>query len=199
MQRVGVLENTEILFIGGSAGSFEVILNILSGLRKDMALAIVIVLHRKSRVESNLTQLFDNRSTLRVKEAEEKEPILPGMIYVAPANYHLLIENDRTFSLDNSEKVQFSRPSIDVTFQSAADVYRNTMAALLLSGANSDGSEGLLAVANAGGLTIVQNPVSAEVSFMPRQAILTTVVDYILETKDITEFINNLSAAQLSE
>lgn len=193
------LKGKEILMIGGSAGSLDVVLRILDGLPKTINLSIVIVLHRKSSSDSSLTRLLDIRSAVSVKEAEEKEKIIPGMIYVAPADYHLLIERDHTFSLDSSEKVQFSRPSIDVTFQSAAEVYKSSTAALLLSGANSDGSEGMKAIADMDGLTIVQNPITAEVPFMPKAAIMATVVDYVTATKDLPDLINSLSAAQLIE
>ncbi|MBC7914398.1 MAG: chemotaxis protein CheB [Pyrinomonadaceae bacterium] len=199
IRQTGDLSDIKILLIGGSAGSIDVIIKILQGLKENLSLAIVIVIHRKSTSDSTLTQLFDRRSKIRVIEAEEKEKILPGKIYLAPANYHLLIENDNTFSLDTSEKVQFSRPSIDVTFESAAEVYNKHLAALLLSGANSDGAQGILNIANTGGLTIVQNPDSAEVDFMPKAAIFKTVVDYIIDSEDLADFVNNLSAAQISE
>lgn len=185
--------------IGGSAGSIEVIIKILEKLNKNLAIAIVIIIHRKRNSDASLTKLFNNKSTILVTEANEKDPILPGRIYLAPADYHLLIENDYTLSLDLSEKVQFSRPSIDVTFESAADVYGQSLAALLLSGANSDGAQGLLTIANSGGITIVQNPASAEVDFMPKAAIFKTVVDYIIETNDLPGLVNDMSAAQLSE
>lgn len=199
IRETGDLKGIKVLVIGGSAGSIEVIVKILKKLEKDLAIAIIIIIHRKSTSDASLTNLFNSRSAVEVTEADEKEEILPGRIYLAPANYHLLIETDHTFSLDTSEKVEFSRPSIDVTFQSAADVYGESLAALLLSGANSDGSEGLLTIANTGGLTIVQNPESAEVGFMPKAAIFKTVVDYVLETNDLPDFVNKLSAAQLSE
>jgi len=199
IRETGDLKGIKALVIGGSAGSIEVIVKILQNLEKNLALAIIIIVHRKSTSDASLTNLFNNRSVIEVTEAEEKEQILPGRIYLAPANYHLLVETDHTFSLDTSEKVEYSRPSIDVTFESAADVYGGSLAALLLSGANSDGSEGLLTIANTGGLTIVQNPESAEVGFMPKAAIFKTVVDYIVETDDLPDFVNKLSAAQLSE
>jgi two-component system chemotaxis response regulator CheB len=199
IRETGDLKGIKVLVIGGSAGCIEVIIKILENLNKDLALAIVIIIHRKKNSDARLTALFNLKSPLLVTEAEEKEPILPGRVYLAPPDYHLLIENDHTFSLDTSEKVQFSRPSIDVTFESAADVYGQSLAALLLSGANSDGAQGLLTIANSGGITIVQNPASAEVDFMPKAAIFKTVVDYILETKDLPNFVNELSAAQLSE
>ena len=199
LRQPGDLKGIKLLVIGGSAGSIEVIIKILEKLKKDLAIAILIIIHRKSTSDSSLTKLFNRRSTLEVKEADEKEEILPGKIYLAPANYHLLIERDLTFSLDFSEKVQYSRPSIDVTFESAADVYDKSLAALLLSGANSDGAAGLLTIANAGGLTIVQNPETAEVDFMPKAAIFKTVVDYIISAEELPDFVNELSAAQLSE
>lgn len=186
------LEAIKVLVIGGSAGSIEVILNLLSGLRSDLHFSIIIVLHRKSSSDHALIDLFNSRCILEVLEANEKEKILAGHIYVAPANYHLLIESDFTFSLDASEKIEYSRPSIDVTFQSAADVYGSSMAALLLSGANSDGSEGIASVSKAGGLTLVQNPANAEVASMPKAAISKTSVDYILDSKDIPDFVNSI-------
>lgn len=199
IRRTGDLKGIKLLVIGGSAGSIEVIVKILSKLTTELSIAILIIIHRKSTSDSSLTKLFNRRSTVEVKEADEKEEILPGKIYLAPANYHLLIENDFTFSLDYSEKVQYSRPSIDVTFESAAEIYGQSLAALLLSGANSDGASGLLSIANAGGLTIVQSPESAEVDFMPKAAIFKTVVDYIISTDDLPAFVNELSAAQLPE
>ncbi|HEY0054373.1 MAG TPA: chemotaxis protein CheB [Pedobacter sp.] len=199
IRETGDYKGIKLLVIGGSAGSIEVIIKILEKLNKNLAIAIVIIIHRKRNSDASLTKLFNNKSTILVTEANEKDPILPGRIYLAPADYHLLIENDYTLSLDLSEKVQFSRPSIDVTFESAADVYGQSLAALLLSGANSDGAQGLLTIANSGGITIVQNPASAEVDFMPKAAIFKTVVDYIIETNDLPGLVNDMSAAQLSE
>ncbi|HEX8378277.1 MAG TPA: chemotaxis protein CheB [Pedobacter sp.] len=199
IRETGDYKGIKLLVIGGSAGSIEVIIKILEKLNNNLAIAILIIIHRKKTSDASLTQLFNNRSTILVTEADEKEPIVPGRIYLAPADYHLLIENDYTISLDTSEKVQFSRPSIDVTFESAADVYGESLAALLLSGANSDGAQGLLTIANSGGITIVQNPASAEVDFMPKAAIFKTVVDYIIETNDLPGLVNDMSAAQLSE
>lgn len=199
IRQAGDLKGIKLVVIGGSAGSIEVIINILQHLKEDLTIPIVIIVHRKNSSDSTLVSLFNSKCNLPVIEAEEKEEIVPGKVYLAPANYHLLIETDHTFSLDTSEKVEYSRPSIDVTFQSAADVYGQSLAALLLSGANSDGAEGLLTIANSGGLTVVQNPESAEVDFMPKAAIFKTVVDYIIETKDLPAFINDISAAQLSE
>lgn len=182
-----------LFVIGGSAGGLHPILTLLPGLIVPIPAAILIVLHRQNHYESVLTELLSARSSLPVMEAEEKEPLQPATIYVAPADYHLLIETDHTFSLDDSEKVNFSRPSIDVTFTSAALAYGSNMTALLLSGANTDGTEGLIDVHNAGGTTAVQDPASADVDYMPKQAILQAPVDVILQPQEMAAFINRMA------
>ncbi|HWV67880.1 chemotaxis protein CheB [Chitinophaga sp.] len=182
-----------LFVIGGSAGGLQPILTLLPGLVVQIPAAILIVLHRQNHYESVLTELLSARSSLPVMEAAEKEPLQRATIYVAPADYHLLIETDHTFSLDDSEKVNFSRPSIDVTFTSAALAYGSHMTALLLSGANTDGTEGLIDVHNAGGTTAVQDPASADVDYMPKQAILQAPVDVILQPQDMAAFINRMA------
>jgi two-component system chemotaxis response regulator CheB len=183
-----------LIVIGGSAGSLHAILQLLPALDTNLGAAIIIVLHRQSHYDSVLTELLGVKTTLEVKEAEEKEPVLPGVIYIAPADYHLLLESDYTFSLDYSEKVNFSRPSIDVTFSAAASVYGKNLAALLLSGANADGTEGLQSVKAMGGITAVHNPVNAEVDFMPRQAMNQVTVDHVLEIAEMADFINRFAS-----
>ena len=182
----------EILIICGSAGSLEVLLEVLPGLRGDLRFPMVVVLHRKAGTDSALTQLMDARTSLKVVEAEEKDPILPAHIYIAPADYHLLFEQDHTFSLDYSEKVNYSRPSLDVCLESASLVYGATTAALLLSGANADGVEGLQQVQQAGGLIAVQDPATAQVPYMPQHALDALEIDIILSPKDMAGFINGL-------
>jgi len=149
-------------------------------------------LHRKSNTDSILIDLFQTKTTLTVKEADEKDVLEKGCIYIAPADYHLLIEDNGTLSLDFSEKINFSRPSIDVTYQSAAEVYGSRVACLLLSGASSDGTAGLKYVKYKGGMTIVQNPATAEVAYMPQQAIAGVAIDYIIDADKIPAFINAL-------
>ena len=183
----------ELLVIGGSAGSLEVILKTLQHLNKDLPFAIIIVLHRKPSNDSTLTDLLSSKTKAIVIEANEKEPINPGYIYIAPADYHLLIENDRTLSLDYSEKINFSRPCIDITFQTAAEVYKSSLACLLLSGGNADGVEGLELVKTMNGLTAVQNPKTAEVSFMPQKALDIINVDYIVDGDKVIDFIDMLA------
>ncbi|RBL94002.1 chemotaxis protein CheB [Chitinophaga flava] len=189
---------SRLVLIGGSAGGLQAILTLLPGLMPQLAAAVVIVLHRQNHYDSMLTELLSAKTQLTVKEAEEKETLLPGTIYIAPADYHLLLETDHTFSLDYSEKVNFSRPSIDVTFSSAALAYGRQVAAILLSGANTDGAEGLMDVHDAGGITIVQDPDTAAVDVMPRQAILTAPVDHILPATAMAAFINSFAGMMAS-
>jgi len=182
----------DILLIGGSAGSLDVILKMLPGIKMPLSFAIVIIIHRKSSFESTLGNLLSSQTKIPVKEAEEKEYISPGVIYIAPADYHLLIEDDRSFSLDFSEKILHSRPAIDATFQTAADVYKRKAVAILLSGANSDGSAGLKAIQDHGGLTAVQDPEDAEIKYMPSQALTKLKPDHILTRYTLSSFINEL-------
>jgi two-component system chemotaxis response regulator CheB len=184
---------SEALVIGGSAGSLDVLMKVLPGLHQLLSFPIILVLHRKAGKDSILTDLLAARTKLRVKELEEKERILPATIYIAPPNYHLLIENDRTFSLDASEKVNFSRPSIDVTFESAAEVYVENLVCLLLSGANSDGTTGLQKVKAKGGKALVQNPATATVSFMPEHALQYVDTDAVLNAEEMADYINKLA------
>lgn len=182
-----------VILIGGSAGSLDVLLRMLPALHTDMHLPLVIILHRKNGNDSTLTQLLGSRTTRLVKEAEEKELLQPNTVYLAPPDYHLLFEQDRSFSLDYSEKVNYSRPSIDVSFESAADVYGPGLLCILLSGGNTDGTEGFRMVKKKGGTTVVQDPGTADVSFMPQSAISAGLADHIIPTAAIAGFINSLN------
>lgn len=184
----------KLLIIGGSAGSLEALLKIVPCLDSEMELAIVVVIHRKSSYDSQLGSILQERIPWPIHEVSEKDPVLPKHVYIAPGDYHLLIENDHTFSLDDSEKVNFCRPSIDVSFESAAEVYRSNLIAVLLSGANADGAKGLQQVKLLGGTTIVQDPSSAEISYMPEQAILQGQIDHVVSDNSIGEVINQLLA-----
>ena len=119
--------NHNLLVIGGSAGSLSVALKIIPMLQESMGLAVIVIFHRKSSDDNMLIDLFSGRTSFRVKEADEKDQIMPGVIYIAPSDYHILIEKDYTISLDVSEKINFSRPSIDVTFESAAEVWNHNL------------------------------------------------------------------------
>jgi two-component system chemotaxis response regulator CheB len=157
--------------MGGSWGGMNAAVEILKYLPADYPLPIVLVLHRLKGVISELPALIRKKTYVQIKEADEKEKMQPGTVYIAPADYHLLIEQDQTFSLDVSEAILFSRPSIDVTFESAAEVFGKKLIGIVLSGASKDGSQGLYAICKAGGQAIVQDPRQAEVTTMPQAAI----------------------------
>jgi two-component system chemotaxis response regulator CheB len=161
----------DIVAIGGSAGSLHVLANILRSLPQKFDFAVVIVLHRMKNVESELDRLLALETNIQILEPDDKQAVVDGMVYLAPQNYHLLIEEDRTFSLDYSELVNYSRPSIDVTFSCIAKVYPNKAIGILLSGANKDGAEGLKEIKDARGLAVVQDPSTAEYAAMPHAAI----------------------------
>jgi two-component system chemotaxis response regulator CheB len=180
-----------LLAIGGSAGSLQVILSVLTEIGDSFPMPVLVVLHRNGLFESDLEGIFSARSPMAIKEVEEKEPLFNGTVYLCPADYHVLLEDDGSFSLDYSERVHFSRPSIDVTFQSAAEVYGPGLMALLLSGGNVDGAEGMQHVRDRGGVTLVQDPATAEVPFMPQQAITRMKPDHILPTQEIPRFIRD--------
>jgi len=184
------LKQLKLVIIGGSSGSLEVLVKVLPLLKSNTCFAIVLVLHRNTISDSGLTDLLATRTSLRVKEAEDKDSLLAGTIYVAPPDYHLLVEADNTLSLDASEKVHFCRPSIDVTYLSAAVALKEGLAVMLLSGANSDGAAGIRAVHKAGGFTIVQDPAEAGVAYMPEQALLTNAVDVVMKSEDIATWLN---------
>lgn len=188
-----MIEKTQILLIGGSAGSLEVVLQMLPFIKEDIEFPIVIIFHRKFTVDLVIEKILQRKTNLIVKEAEEKDVLKAGYIYIAPPDYHLLIEKDHTFSLDFSEKINFSRPSINVTFLSAADAYPKGLATIILSGANADGVEGMKKIKELGGICIVQNPESAAVDFMPNQAIKEVEVDFVSSTDELAKIINQLN------
>lgn len=192
MKKYGGKVKFELVTIGGSAGSLHVVLEILAKLNFPFSYSIVLIFHRKSNpAENSLIQLLQSKSAAPIKEAEDKEPIKPGYIYVAPAGYHLLIEEDKSFSLDVSEKVNFSRPSIDITFSTAGEVYQEKTLAIILSGANSDGAQGMLKIKAYGGFCIAQDPLLAEVDYMPTQAIESNACDLVASPDEITAILNN--------
>ncbi|MFD2933751.1 chemotaxis protein CheB [Spirosoma flavum] len=188
-----LVKKYKVVVMGGSTGSIEILLSLLPALPTPLSFALIIVLHRKNTADSTLANLFSLKTTSPLHEVDDKDAIEPGTIYLAPADYHLLIEQGDFFSLDDSEKVNYSRPSIDVTFESAADVYGSSLVGILLSGANSDGTLGLKAVKKAGGLLVVQQPETAQVAFMPQQAILHTPVDHILNIPELIAFIKSIN------
>lgn len=189
MEKDQINPDFKVVIIGGSAGSLNVLMQILPHLTVIKSFAIVIVVHRKSTDEQTFEELIALKSIIKVKRVEDKTPLLAGFIFVAPSNYHLLFEKNNTLSLDTSEKVNYSRPSIDVSFESAAEVYKSQLIGILLSGSNSDGTQGLKAIQNEGGTIIIQDPESADMAFMPYNAIQNTTPDFVLNIKEILNFI----------
>lgn len=196
MKAANKMEETELklLVIGGSAGSLDVLLNLMPSIVPDKSSVIIIVLHRRDDYDSPLADLLSYSNEWQVYEAEDKVVMKPGMVILAPANYHLLVEKDGTISLDASERVNFSRPSIDITFETAADAYGSNVACLLLSGANSDGVKGLRAAGRFGATVLVQDPDTAIVDYMPRQAINEVDVHHILKPEEMAAFIQQFFA-----
>lgn len=159
------------IVIGASAGALEALSAILPKLPKGFAMPVMIVVHVPPGRASVLAELFQERCAVTVKEAEDKEPVAAGTVYFAPPDYHLLIERDGSLSLSSDEPVLFSRPSIDVLFESAADAYGPALTGVILTGANHDGAAGLASVVAAGGQALVQAPAGAVASAMPEAAI----------------------------
>ena len=184
----------EAVVIGASAGGFDALRAVLTGLPGTYALPIAVVLHLPDHHDSRLAELFDARLALHAVEARDKEPLEPGTVYFAPSGHHLSIETDRSFSLSGEERVSYARPSIDVLMLSAADAYGPALAGVLLTGANYDGAAGLAGIRLAGGLTVVQDPGSAEVPTMPDAALRRMTPDLILPLSQIHALLTKLGA-----
>lgn len=176
--------NYEIIAIGVSMGGLKVLKGLLSVLPENFLLPVVIVQHRGMQSDNTLCAHLQRYSALPVTEVEDKMEILSGHIYLAPADYHLLVERDH-FALSLDAPIAFARPSVDVLFESAADCYREKIIGVILTGLNSDGAEGLAAIKKYGGLAIVQDPATAENSSMPEAAISAVEADYILPLGEI--------------
>jgi len=178
--------------IGGSAGALEALGEILPVLGDDFALPIAVVVHIPARRPSLLVEVLRAKCRLAVKEAEDKELFGPGTVYVAPPDYHLLIEKRGRCSLSVDELVHFSRPSIDVLFESAADAYGPRLIGVLLTGANEDGAAGLARIKQAGGTTAVQAPDSAAVATMPAAGLRLASPDHVLALPELGPLVARL-------
>lgn len=173
-------QGIDAVVIGGSAGAVEVLTVLLSAIPRDCRVSFFIVVHIPRERPSLLPELFASRCALSVREAEDKEPVQPGTVYFAPPDYHMLIDRGPALALSGDEPVHFSRPSIDVLFDSAADIYGERLMGVILTGANQDGAEGLAAIGRAGGRTIVQQPGTAAVGYLPEAALQSGPVDAVL-------------------
>ncbi len=179
--------------LGVSSGGMTALSSILPVLSADFALPVVIVQHQHPHADDFLVRHLNEKCRLPVKQAEEKEIIEPAIMYLAPPNYHLLIEQDRTFSLSISARVKYARPSIDVLFETAADAFGASTIGIILTGANNDGSYGLKLIHDRGGLTIVQDPATAEAAEMPRAAIAATEIDHIVTIEALGPLLNTIN------
>ena len=181
----------DAVVIGASAGGVEVLSALLSALPADCRASFFIVVHIPRERPSLLSEVFGTKCALPVREAEDKEPVQPGTVYFAPPDYHLLLDRGPACALSSDEPVHFSRPSIDVLFDSAADIYGERLLGLILTGANQDGAEGLAAVGRAGGRTVVQEPGGAAVPFLPEAALQQGPVDFVLSRTQLQELFAN--------
>jgi two-component system chemotaxis response regulator CheB len=184
-----------IVVIGTSWGGLAALRELASGLARGFALPIVLIQHRHRQSDHLLTTLLQDHTALPVCEVEDKAPIRPGSLYVAPADYHLLIEPGH-FALSMDEPVRYSRPSIDVTFTSAADAYGADTVGVILTGANADGAEGLARIAQRGGLALVQTPATAESPAMPAAAIAAVPQARTLTIAEIGSLLTTLAVAE---
>ena len=182
----------EAIVIGVSSGGLNVMKTLFTFLPENFSIPFIIVQHVSPHSENLWIELLNKRSLLEIKEADEKEKIESGKVYIAPSNYHLMIENDKTFSLTIDERVNYARPSIDVLFESAAEAYQNKLIGVVLTGSNNDGAYGLKKIKESGGLTIVQDPDTAESFYMPASAIAATIPDFILPLEEIIQLLIEL-------
>jgi two-component system, chemotaxis family, protein-glutamate methylesterase/glutaminase len=180
------MQSRAAVAIGASAGGVDALLTLLAGLPANFAAAVLLVLHMPA-IRSTLPQLLSRVCALPVKEAEDKETILDGHVYVAPGGYHLLVEPDRTLSLSLDEPVHFARPSVDLLFESAALAYESRLLAMVLTGANGDGAAGLTSVREQGGECWVQDPTEAASRAMPDAAIASGSAQRVLPLAQLTQ------------
>ena len=195
-------DRIDAVVIGASAGAVEALSTILPALPRALKPAIFIVVHLLRGKPSLMADIFQTRCALPVREAEDKEPIADGTIYFAPPDYHLLVDEGREgrrLSLSVDEPVNYSRPSIDVLFESAADLYGERLMGVILTGANADGAAGLEAVHRAGGVTVVQKPETALAPTMIDSALKRVSVDYVLSLDEIATLMQSLNCRSHSD
>ena len=182
----------QAIVIGGSSGGVNAWFRIVSGLKNDFQIPLVVVLHQSRKSKSSMIELSQHRTKLKVKEPLDKEKLMSKTIYIAPPDYHLMLEKDLSFSYSFTEAVNYSRPSIDVLFETAADAFQKNIVAVLLTGANADGAKGLKRIKETGGFTIVQNPADAESPVMQQAAIDLFTPDFIGNLDEIITLLNQL-------
>jgi len=192
MSKFNLNNSYKAVVIGGSAGSFQGVVKILSQLPKGFPLPIIMCLHRLKHVRNGFVEALSIKSVVQVTEPNDKEAIKKGSVYLAPANYHMSVELGNYFALSTEEMVNNSRPSIDITLGTCAYVYKEKLVGILLSGANRDGAVGMKNIHERGGVTIVQEPSECMIDTMPRAALGVTQIDHTLKIDQIVEFLKDL-------
>jgi two-component system, chemotaxis family, protein-glutamate methylesterase/glutaminase len=192
MNKYNLNNSYKAVVIGGSAGSFQGIVKILSQLPKNFPLPIIMCLHRLKHVRNGFVEALSLKSVVAVTEPHDKEAIRKGGVYLAPANYHLSVELGNHFALSTEEMVNNSRPAIDITLGTAAFAYREKLIGILLSGANRDGGLGMKHIKERGGRTIVQEPTECMIDTMPRAALSMTRIDHVMPIDQIVDFLKEL-------
>jgi two-component system chemotaxis response regulator CheB len=185
----------DAIVIGASAGGVEALSVLLPALPAGLRASLFIVLHLPRERPSLLAEIFAPKCALQVKEAQDKMRVEPGTVYFAPPDYHLLLDEGPQLALSIDELVHFSRPSIDVLFESAADIYAERLMGIILTGANDDGAAGLAAIHRTRGVTIVQEPESAQVPLMALSALKRTPADFVLSLEEIAALLQGLASA----
>lgn len=188
-----------LIVMGASAGGLQALTVLLEELPMDYPIPIVVVQHRTKDHRDLLEHVLQSRCTISIKQADEKEFIHPGHVYLAPPDYHLLVERDHTFSLTTGPLIQYSRPSIDALFESAAVAYGKQLVGILLTGANQDGAEGMGLIHHLGGLTIAQDPREAQYPTMPQAAIAAQAVHEVMPLPRIQHFLLAIGDRQMVE
>ena len=192
MNKFNLNNSYKAVVIGGSAGSFQGMVKILSQLPKGFPLPIIMCLHRLKHVRNGFVEALSIKSVVQVTEPNDKENIKKGGVYLAPANYHMSVELGNYFALSTEEMINNSRPAIDITLSTSAFVYKEKLIGILLSGANRDGAAGMKNIHEKGGLTLVQEPSECMIDTMPRAALSVTKIDYVLKIDQIIEFFKEL-------
>lgn len=187
----GWIHHVDLVVVGASAGALEALSQLLSPLPADFPLPIVAVIHIRSDRKNALSDCLRVKCQMNVYEAEDKEPIIPGTIYIAPPDYHLLVEANHRLSLSSERPVGFSRPSIDVLFESAAEAFHSSVVGIILTGANQDGARGLKAIQQAGGISIVQRPDTAFAREMPRAALVSCPDALVMTVEEIAAYLRD--------
>ncbi|MCI0751054.1 MAG: chemotaxis protein CheB [Flammeovirgaceae bacterium] len=192
MSAIKLNNSYKAVVIGGSAGSFQGVIKILSQLPKGFPLPIIMALHRLKHVRHGFVEALSIKSVVQVTEPYDKEAIKKGGVYLAPANYHMSIELGNYFALSTEEMVNNSRPAIDITLGTCAYVYKEKLIGILLSGANRDGALGMKNIHDKGGLTIVQDPAECMIETMPKAALAVTEIDHVMKVDQIVDFFKEL-------